>query len=267
MIKIDETKCIGCGQCVKDCFPIDIELVDGKAVPKNDKCFECGHCVAVCPANAVTLLDHDMNEVVDCKDVDAKIDPVTYLNAMKTRRSIRRFKDTQLTNEQLEMILEVGRLSPTGGNRQNVDFTVVQDSIADVRDDVICQLKNMGDAMIAKGQRASFYTDLWLDMYEDYKKTGNDRIFFDAPTVIVISSDDPVPASIAAAHMETMIYSMGLGMLYSGFSRFAIETSEKLQEHLQIKEGYHAQIVLVIGTPAVKYPRTTPRKKKNVVRV
>ncbi len=267
MITINQETCIGCGQCVKDCFPIDIELKDGKAVPKNTLCFECGHCVAVCPVNAITVDGHDMSEVIELKEIDTQIDPQTYLNHLKAHRSIRHFADQPVTEEQLQMILEAGRYSPTGGNRQNVAYAVVQDKIPEVRDQVIRKLKEIGDAMIAAGRRASFYTDMWLDMYEDYVQTRKDRIFFNAGTVIVISSDDPMSAGIAAAHMETMIYSLGLGMLYSGFSRHAVNGSPELRELLQIPDGYDAQAILVVGTPDVKYRRTVPRKKAMVTRV
>lgn len=32
MIRIDETKCIGCGQCVKDCFSHTLRIENSKAV-------------------------------------------------------------------------------------------------------------------------------------------------------------------------------------------------------------------------------------------
>ena len=265
MIEINNEKCIGCGQCVRDCFPVDIDLIDGKAVPRNEKCFDCGHCMAVCPTDAVTLLNYDSAEVLDLKQIHTAIDPETYLNHLKARRSIRRFTDQPVTKEQVEQILEAGRFSPTGGNRQRMAYTVIQDSIPEMRGLLIDQLGRKGEEMLAAGHRASFYTDLWLDMHKDYHSSGKDRIFFGAGTVIVISSDDTLDAGIAAAHMETMIYSMGLGMLYSGFSRFAIESSEELRARLKIREKYHVEAVLVIGYPAVHYQRTVPRKPADVV--
>jgi heterodisulfide reductase subunit A-like polyferredoxin len=46
MISIDVEKCIGCGQCVKDCFPSDIEIIDGKAKVNNVTCMNCGHWIS-----------------------------------------------------------------------------------------------------------------------------------------------------------------------------------------------------------------------------
>ena len=80
-----------------------------------------------------------------------------------------------------------------------------------------------------------------------------------------MSSDSPQAALIAAAHMETMVYSLGLGMIYSGFTTRAVGHSAGLQEYLELKEGYRVWAVLVIGYPKVKYQRTVPRKKADVL--
>ena len=102
-------------------------------------------------------------------------------------------------------------------------------------------------------------------MYNKFKSEGTDELFFDVGTAIVVSSDSPQAALIAAAHMETMGYSLGLGMVYSGFTTRAIEHSAKLQEYLGLKEGYRVWAVMAIGYPKVKYQRTVPRKKADVL--
>ena len=47
--------------------------------------------------------------------------------AIRTRRSIRRFRQKPIPDEKLEMILEAGRLAPSAGNRQPWRFVVVKD--------------------------------------------------------------------------------------------------------------------------------------------
>ena len=46
------------------------------------------------------------------------------ITAMTTRRSIRQYKDEPVKPEDLEVILNCGRLAPTGVNRQAWKFIV-----------------------------------------------------------------------------------------------------------------------------------------------
>lgn len=53
-MRIDETKCIGCGRCIPYCTVGVISLVEGKAVIEEDECVECGECqkAGICPVDA-----------------------------------------------------------------------------------------------------------------------------------------------------------------------------------------------------------------------
>ena len=52
--KIDNTKCIGCLQCISVC-PVDaISWDNGKIIIDEEKCIGCGLCVERCPVNAIT---------------------------------------------------------------------------------------------------------------------------------------------------------------------------------------------------------------------
>lgn len=226
---------------------------------------ECGHCIAVCPRSAVKIDDLDMDEVLELKESSCSIDPGIYLNHLKARRTIRAFTDTAVSMEQINMILDAGRFSPSGGNRQTVAYHIFRDRISEFRSLIMDELKAMGDEAQTTGIRESWYSDLWLDMYNEFKAEGTDALFFNAGTAIVVSSDSPQAALIAAAHMETMVYSLGLGMIYSGFTTRAVGHSAELQKYLGLKEGYRVWAVLAIGYPRVKYQRTVPRKKADVL--
>jgi nitroreductase len=47
--------------------------------------------------------------------------------AMKTRRSIRAYKDLPVSQESLDKVLEAARIAPTAANRQEFKFIVVRD--------------------------------------------------------------------------------------------------------------------------------------------
>lgn len=266
MVVFDLTKCIGCGLCAKDCFPKAIKIENRKAhFIENHNCMECGHCIAVCPQDAVAIDTLDMGEVLELNSISCSIDPETYLNHLKARRTIRAFTDKMVSMDQVNMILDAGRFSPTGGNRQTVAYHVFREKVPEFRALVMDELKAMGDEAQVIKVKDSWYSDLWIDMYDSFKTEGADGLFFHAGTVIVVSSDSPQSAAIASAHMETMVYALGLGMVYSGFTTRAVSHSAKLQEYLGLQDHYKVWTVLVVGYPKVKYQRTVPRKKAGVI--
>lgn len=54
-LKIDRTKCVGCGTCVEHCPKNNLMLREGKAQAKGD-CTMCYRCINTCPVQAITLL-------------------------------------------------------------------------------------------------------------------------------------------------------------------------------------------------------------------
>lgn len=261
MLTIDQSKCIGCGQCVKECFGFHIYMEDKKVVELPGPCMACGHCVAVCPKAAISLDNHDMTEVIEKKEVNSQIDAEAYLNHLKLRRSIRQFKNQPVSRDMIEKILEAGRYSPTGGNMQNVQYIVIQDTIDQVRDMAMEELIIMAQEFEKMDGPYKKYATLWLNMYNNYKKTGKDNLFFNTDTVILVASNTPQSAIISAAHMETMMYALDLGMVYSGFTCSCVMHSKELKEFLGLKEGYTVHAALVMGHPAVSYERSVPRRK------
>lgn len=264
MITINKELCIGCTSCVKDCFPKSIEMVEGKAQFINHNCMLCGHCVAVCPRNAISIESYDMNEVLEFNNINQTINSQNYLNHLKARHTIRQFKDEKINDKDLQMILEAGKYSPSGGNRQTVAYTVIQKDLPNFKQMVMEKLYQIGLEAQKTGKKESWYSDLYIRMYDDYINKNIDQLYFDASTIIVVSSDSMQAACIASAHMETMVYSLGLGMLYSGFSTRAITNSPELKQYLNLKPNYNVYTVLVIGKPKVKYFRTVPRKQLDV---
>ena len=122
-ISVDESKCIGCSLCVDDCPNNLLYLESGKAHSRKSGCIECGHCFAVCPQHAIQMNNYDFEDVPATPMTD--IDSERLLSAMKSRRSVRQFKNIPVEKEKLDQILEAGRYAPTGSNAQNVSFTIL----------------------------------------------------------------------------------------------------------------------------------------------
>jgi Fe-S-cluster-containing hydrogenase component 2 len=63
IVKIDEEKCTGCGQCATACAENAIRIVDGKARLVSDSyCDGLGACLGHCPEGAITIEPREAGE-------------------------------------------------------------------------------------------------------------------------------------------------------------------------------------------------------------
>lgn len=77
IIKIDESKCNGCGACAKACHEGAIEMIDGVAkLTREDYCDGLGDCLPACPTNAISFEERE----VPC------VNPRTFENSAATSR-------------------------------------------------------------------------------------------------------------------------------------------------------------------------------------
>ena len=270
MMTVDVEKCIGCGKCVKDCFPQDIEMVEGKAKINNVRCIKCGHCIAICPMAAVSTDEYNMEEVKDYNKEDFNLDADNLLNFIKFRRTIRQFKDKKIETEKITKIIDAGRFTQTGGNMQDVAYIVVKDGLDELKTLTLESLKKMGEYMLAnltpETKMYEMYAKMWVNMYEEYQENPekNDKLFFNAPAVIVVVANSDVNGALASSNMELMTNALGLGTFFSGFFVRAAQGNKKIMDFLGVKEGKQIVTCMIIGYPKVKYLRTTPRKESDI---
>lgn len=63
IIKIDESKCDGCGLCIPNCPEGAIQVIDGKARLVSDtSCDGLGACLGHCPKEAITIEEREAKE-------------------------------------------------------------------------------------------------------------------------------------------------------------------------------------------------------------
>lgn len=271
MMKVDKEKCIGCSLCINDCIVReDINLVDGKANINNITCFKCGHCIAVCPKNAVSTDEYNMDEVKDYNKEEFELNEDNLLNFIKFRRSVRNFKNKDVETEKLLKIIEAGRFTQTGSNSQDVSYIVIKDGIDKLREMTLESLNQMGKGILnnltEETMKLKNYAEMWVQMYEDCKvdpKKG-DRLFFNAPAVILVVSNSQVDGALASSNMELMTNALGLGTFFSGFFIRAAQGNKKIMDYLDLDESKQIVTCMVIGYPNIKYLRTAPRKNAEI---
>jgi nitroreductase len=147
------------------------------------------------------------------------------LNAIKSRRTIRRFKADPIEDEELQMILEAGRWAPSFGNLQPWKFIVIKDQY-----------------LKSKLDKASRENVLQLGINE-------------APAVILVCVDrriDPLHAietgAAATQNIALAGHSLGLGVGWIGV--WGTETEASIQQLFQLPETTRVVSLLPIGYPA-----------------
>lgn len=246
-IVIDSTKCVGCGLCAEECILGTIRLADGKAEVCKNSCMNCGHCFSVCPVGAVSIDGYDCPEkktVADC------ISPENMLAFLKSRRSVRHFTDEKLSRKDVELIIEAGRYSPTAKNMQDLHFTVLDKTLAEIEKEAVSDI------------RALFASS--ANEFDKLVTVDEHFFFFGAPMAIVVSATRADNAGLSAAYMELMAESLGLGVLYCGYFTRTAQRNQKILNALELPEGCNPYFTLVIGHPAVKFPRIPPRNLPSV---
>ena len=171
----------------------------------------------------------------------------TVLEALKNRRSIRRYKAEQITEQELSAVLEAGIYAPTAKNLQSPLMVVVQDK------ENIAKLSRMNAAVMGKPDADPFYG---------------------APTVVIVLADSGNPngvadASLVMGNLMNAAYGIGLGSCWINRAREVFETEEgrALLRSWGVDDKYAGVGNCILGYPDCPHPEAKPRKENYVVRV
>jgi nitroreductase/NAD-dependent dihydropyrimidine dehydrogenase PreA subunit len=269
MIQVDPEKCKKDGLCREEC-PVAIidwgkhggfpEMIDGGE--KN--CLVCGHCVAVCPNGA---LSHKLVPLEECPTIDEKLrvdlDQVTQL--LRSRRSIRNFRERPVEKEKIERLIHIARYAPTGGNLQLVHWTVFTSREA------IWKMASLAIEWIRKLMETVPLASLppYMPRIVAGWDSGKDTVLRNAPVVLIASSpkQDPngmVNVTLALSYLELAALPMGLGTCWAGILQRALQSYEPLREMVALPEGHTNHYPMMLGYPKFRYFRLPERRPPQI---
>lgn len=265
---VDPAKCTKCGICVKIC-PADIIRFGEAGLPEMDakeirNCIKCGHCVLFCPSCADSLSFQKNEELAEVSGL-AMPSKKEGLNLLKTRRSIRCFKEGPVPKEVLAEIFEAVRMAPTASNSQMVRW-IVSDDPEKTKEIVNLILRWLHDEMNKKTtSRLSLIASLMIEK----AKEGKDGLLRGAPQAAfaVVPKDYgwPEDGAIALTYLGLAAHSMGVGACWGGFLTMAVRNFSDLRNFLGINEDEHLCGAQMLGYPQLKPVRQfPPRKNLNI---
>jgi nitroreductase len=175
------------------------------------------------------------------------------LEAIKNRRSIRKYLPHQLKDAELKAILEAGCYAPSAHNEQSWHFTVIRDA-------------QLLDRISEKSKELMAAQDtVWV------KEMGRNpafHVFYHAPSVVVVSmrKDAMSPLVDCSAAIQNILLaaeSLDIGSCWIGLARYYFSIKEELHL-LGIPEGYEPCYAVTLGYKAQRPTRALPRKKNSV---
>ncbi len=279
---VDEARCTLCGACILTCPTDMVREKRGAIKISRVACIGCGHCMAICPEGAVSLEEIDYEGDFQ-PAVGAHVDAEALLGLMKSRRTVRTYRPEPLTEQQLEALLEAARYAPTAANCQCQEFLVVKgkEARAELVDGIMAYYREYAEVLADREhpERLAAFRTGSGEMHEHILaavpalvknvEAGRDRLFFDAPTVIVIhaSEDEVLPeaaCAFAALQICLMAEALGLGTCITAYASLALQALPELRARTGIPEGHQVYYVITVGNTDERYPLVPPRKPARV---
>ena len=266
--QVDTEKCIGCGLCEKVC-PGGILHLNADRKCEMDEidsfgwngCWNCEHCLAVCPWGAISIFSKRPEDSIPTVKPETATPVMDAL--IMNRHSCRRFLKKDVPGETIDAMLQRIGNAPNGGNKQQVEFTLIDDQTQMDRFRALAYAEM--DRLAENGvYPAGFDKPSYEDMKRWEKTVRPDMLFCGAPYLLIphapLGRGEPVEdVNIAAAYFELLCASRGLGCVMMTFPKDALKNMPTIRAMLQIPEDHYVGVMLGFGWPEIRYARGTQR--------
>ena len=177
------------------------------------------------------------------------------LKVINSRRSVRKYKPDQISDSELQAILEAAIRAPNAMNQQRWHFTVIQNKdVPEKLTDVARESMKSGPEPIAKRAASPDFSP-----------------FYHAPTVILITGDSTsrfarIDCSLAAQNIVLAAESLNIGscIMTSPELIFKSKRGQELLKELGVPEGCTHVCTVTLGYRDGDRPPARPRNKEVV---
>jgi nitroreductase/Pyruvate/2-oxoacid:ferredoxin oxidoreductase delta subunit len=285
IITIDKKRCNNCGTCVKAC-PANLFFNNNRVefIDKYKRCVECGHCVAVCSNDAIVYeIDKEDSDFLTLDNTNGKIDFNQFEQLINKNRSIRNYIDKDVPADKIKQILDIMQKAPSAHNSRLYSFIVVknQGTKQFLIDETVrilnrytglIRFRKLLKPFISKELYKSINKpntkNLLKKLIEDCK-AGEDKIFLNAPVIILIHTPkipkfSLIDSSIAFTYGDLAAHTLGLGTCWMGFATNSLYDNPRAKKYFDIPKDNIITGVITLGYPSIEYKKIPPRKSKKV---
>ncbi|MBU3916352.1 nitroreductase family protein [bacterium] len=268
ILTVDHDLCKKDGICVAECpgqlISMENEFPEMKR-ENEEFCIDCGHCVAVCNSAALSL---QTLKPEDCLPMnkELKLSEEHVEHFLRSRRSIRSYKDKPVDRIILEKIIEIAGYAPTASNKQPVKWLIIneKEDVSKIAGMVIAWMKHMIEEM------PDLATEMRLPRIVSHYEAGTDRICRGAPHLIFtyaenIHSYAATDCATALGYLELAMPSFDLGGCWAGYVNFVANAWPPLIEMLGLPKGHKTHGAMMVGYPKYRYHRMPLRNKRSIV--
>lgn len=177
------------------------------------------------------------------------------IRTIKNRRSVRLYREEQIAEEELQIIIEAGLWAPSGHNTQPWHITAIQNK------ELLAHMSNIATKEMAKSP---------IEWVARMGRSGR-NLFYNAPTVLIVSGkqEDEIMMNSAvdcAAAIQNMLLaaeSLNIGSCWIGLICFFFADEEEVKK-LLLPEGVKPLYAVCLGYKGRANGKGPERKSENI---
>jgi nitroreductase len=183
---------------------------------------------------------------------------------IKSRRSIREFRDKPVSRELITQIIDVARYAPTGHNMQEVQWLVIDNP------EELKKLTAIGVDWFRSMAKGKTPWALEMQAIVRMHDLGINIFLRDAPAVVVAFAEKnnlmaATDCAIALSYFDLAAMTAGLGCCWNGYFYVAAQHFTPMIKAVALPEGFVPYVALNVGYPMYRYQRIPVRRPARII--